>query len=116
MRARSASAIAPTARSSRPRPSASMCAAPRPISGCSAAPPRIYVKVGDSGNRRQQAFCAECGSNIYATSDEPPGNRMIGLRVGTLDERRELTPTRQFWCRSAMPWLPDLPGEAVDRQ
>lgn len=78
--------------------------------------PRIYVKVGESGNRRQQAFCADCGSNIYATSDEPPGKRLIGLRVGTLDERRALEPTRQFWCQSAMPWLPELPGDAVERQ
>ena len=30
---------------------------------------KVYVKIADSGNRRQQAFCGTCGSPIYATSD-----------------------------------------------
>jgi hypothetical protein len=50
--------------------------------------PRIYVKVADSGSRRQQAFCADCGSPLYATSDEPPGARKIGIRVGVLTQAR----------------------------
>jgi hypothetical protein len=78
--------------------------------------PRIYVKVAESGNRRQQAFCETCGSHIYATSDEAPGNRALGLRVGTLDERRELVPARQIWCDSAMPWVEEMPATKVARQ
>ncbi len=81
-----------------------------------AGEPRIYVKVADSGNRRLQAFCGDCGSNLYATSDEPPGNRIIGVRIGTLAERRDLPPARQLWCDSALPWLPGLPGEARARE
>lgn len=76
--------------------------------------PRIYVKIAQSGSRRQQAFCADCGSPIYATSDEAPGSRRFGIRVGVLAQRRELDPRRQFWFRSALPWLPRLPGTAVD--
>lgn len=75
--------------------------------------PRIYIKTAESGNRRQQAFCGNCGSPLYATSDEPAGNRKLGLRVGVLAERAELTPKRQFWFRSALPWLPRLPGDAA---
>ncbi|WP_127074227.1 GFA family protein [Pelagibacterium lentulum] len=71
--------------------------------------PKIYVKVAESGRKRQQAFCADCGSPIYATSDEPPGSRRFGLRLGTLAQRRELTPKRQFWYRSVLPWLPSFP-------
>lgn len=74
--------------------------------------PKIYVKTAESGRHRQQAFCADCGSALYATSDEPAGARSLGLRVGVLAQRRELAPKRQFWVRSALPWLPVLPGDA----
>ncbi|HEY4200307.1 MAG TPA: GFA family protein [Devosiaceae bacterium] len=76
--------------------------------------PKIYLKTAESGRRRQQAFCADCGSSIYATSDEPAGARTLGIRIGSLDQRRELTPQRQFWCQSALPWLPALPGTTAD--
>ena len=76
--------------------------------------PKIYVKTAESGRRRQQAFCGDCGSPIYATSDEPKGTRSLGLRVGVLAQRRELKPRRQFWFRSVLPWLPPLPGIADD--
>ena len=72
--------------------------------------PRIYVKVADSGNRRQQAFCGDCGSPLYATSDEPAGGRKLGLRVGVLTQRASLAPKRQYFFRSVLPWLPPLPG------
>jgi hypothetical protein len=41
------------------------------------------------------------------------------LRVGTLDRRAELVPSRQIWWHSALPWTSDLnlPGaERLDRQ
>jgi len=76
--------------------------------------PEIYVKTAESGRRRQQAFCGDCGSPIYATSDEPAGVRSFGLRTGALAQRRELPPKRQFWFRSVLPWLPPLPGLAED--
>src|SRR5450755_1579021 len=53
--------------------------------------PKIYFKVGDSGNRRAQAFCANCGSPMYthAAEDHP---KTYGLRVGCIHERDALTP------------------------
>lgn len=78
--------------------------------------PKLYIKVAESGNRRQQAFCGDCGSPLYATSDEPAGNRKLGLRVGILAERADLVPRRQFWMRSALAWLPRLPGEATQTE
>ena len=72
--------------------------------------PKIYIKIADSGRRRQQAFCGDCGSPLYATSDEPGGNRTLGLRVGALAQRSELAPRCQFFARSILPWLPRLPG------
>jgi hypothetical protein len=76
--------------------------------------PKVYIKTAESGRRRQQAFCSHCGSPIYATSDEAAGSRSLGLRVGILAQRRELTPKRQFWYRSVLPWLPALPGITED--
>ena len=40
---------------------------------------KVYLKTGDSGNKRQQAFCPECGSSIYATSEE--GGPLYGIRT-----------------------------------
>ena len=80
-----------------------------------AGTPKLYVKTADSGAQRIQAFCGDCGSAIYATSkDGSP--RTFGIRVGVLRQRAELPPKRQFWCRSKVPWLPVLPGEAHERQ
>lgn len=56
--------------------------------------PRIYVKTGDSGNKREQAFCSDCGSPIYSTSvgDEP---KEYGIRLGTVNQRN-LTHSESF--------------------
>lgn len=71
--------------------------------------PKEYVKLGDSGARRAQGFCAECGAQIYATAAEHPRSIYM-LRVGTLRERHELAPKHQSWRRSALKWLGDWPN------
>ena len=65
-----------------------------------------YVKVAESGNRRAQAFCAECGTQLYATEADVPG--VLNLRLGCVNERAELAPKSQIWGVSAMPWLATL--------
>ena len=72
------------------------------------APPKIYLKVAESGRQRQQAFCDNCGTHIYATSVETPGSRTLGLRVGAIVQRDQLIPQRQLWARSAQPWIAHL--------
>jgi hypothetical protein len=69
--------------------------------------PTVYVKVADSGARRAQAFCPQCGSPLYtfAADGEP---KTYGLRVGCIEQRRELVPRKQVWCRSALEWTMDL--------
>ncbi|HEV7278351.1 MAG TPA: GFA family protein [Devosiaceae bacterium] len=71
--------------------------------------PKSYIKTAESGERRMQTFCGDCGSPVYATS-VGSGGRTFGIRVGTLDQRDQLAPKRQFWQRSALSWLPGLPG------
>lgn len=70
--------------------------------------PREYVKVGDSGARRSQGFCANCGAQLYATAAEAP-RALYMLRVGTIDQRQDLAPKSQSWRRSALAWLGDWP-------
>jgi hypothetical protein len=71
--------------------------------------PKAYVKTGDSGNKRIQAFCPDCGSPIYS-APVGDGAEVAGLRVGTIRQRDQLVPKDQFWFRSAQAWLRDLPG------
>ncbi len=69
--------------------------------------PKTYLKTtADSGRRRVQAFCGNCGTPIYtaAEHDTPTYN----LRVGAIRQRTELTPVRQKWCRSAQPWAMNI--------
>jgi hypothetical protein len=35
-----------------------------------AGEPKIYVKTAESGNRRAQAFCAHCGSRLWAAAEK----------------------------------------------
>jgi len=65
--------------------------------------PTIYVKTGDSGAKRPQAFCPQCGSPIYSTSTEE-GPKVHSIRVGTIRQRAALAPRAQLWCRSAQGW------------
>jgi len=70
--------------------------------------PKIYIKTGDSGARRAQAFCPDCGSPLYTYAADNPTT--YGLRVGCIEERRALPPTRRIWCRSTLDWSLDLRG------
>jgi hypothetical protein len=78
--------------------------------------PKTYLKTAESGNKRAHAFCPDCGTPIYAAAPDPNPST-VGLRVGSLDQRAELRPSRQIWVRSALPWAMDLSGiEKFERQ
>lgn len=69
--------------------------------------PKTYVKTAESGNRRVQAFCPECGTPIYSSAaGDGPG--FFGIRVGTIRQRNSLVPKAQYWWRSAQPWVMEL--------
>jgi hypothetical protein len=73
-----------------------------------AGAPKIYIKTADSGTKRAQAFCANCGTPIYSADAQNP--QTFALRVGTMRQRAALPPKRQIWCRSALPWASDISG------
>jgi hypothetical protein len=71
---------------------------------------KIYVKTGESGNKRQQSFCAECGTPIFSTGVGEGQQTVHSLRVGSIRQRAELAPQSQGWTRSALNWLGTIPA------
>lgn len=68
--------------------------------------PKTYIKVADSGNRRAQVFCPECGTPLYATAPEHATS--VVIRLGCVTQRAQLKPSAQIWQHSALPWLAEL--------
>lgn len=71
--------------------------------------PTIYVKTGESGNKREQAFCPRCGSPIYSTAPGD-GPKLYFIRVGTMNQRDKFVPRSQVWARSQQRWVDELAG------
>jgi hypothetical protein len=67
--------------------------------------PQRYVKVGSSGDEVVTTFCGTCGSALYSFKEE---NDFVNLRLGGISQRAQLAPTRQGFCRSALPWAFDI--------
>jgi hypothetical protein len=65
---------------------------------------KIYVKTSESGNKRPQSFCPECGSPIYATAGGA-GPKVYSIRVGSIRQRNQIVPHAQVWSCSAQPWV-----------
>lgn len=68
--------------------------------------PMQYCKIAQSGNRRIQAFCGNCGTALFAKAAENATE--VNIRLGCISQRAQLPPKRQVWAHSAMPWLADL--------
>jgi hypothetical protein len=69
--------------------------------------PKIYLKIADSGSRRNHAFCGNCGTPVYRMPTD--NNPNYSLRIGTLEQRMEFeTPLRQIWVKRRMPWLTEI--------
>jgi hypothetical protein len=73
--------------------------------------PKTYIKTGESGTKRVQSFCPECGTPIYS-STVGDGPKVYGVRAGTARQRDQLVPKTQLWCRSSLRWLAEL-GSAL---
>jgi hypothetical protein len=71
-----------------------------------------YIKTADSGNRRVMAFCENCGSHIYAT-DVGDAPKVLGIRLGTCDQRADIKPVQQYYCSSKMAWVDEIDSIAV---
>jgi len=77
--------------------------------------PKTYVKTAESGNKRAQMFCPECGTPICSTA--VGGGQTLFVRLGTVRQRNQLRPRIQYWYRSAQPWLSELQSlPRIDKQ
>ena len=75
-----------------------------------------YEDRSDAGNQVFRKFCGTCGSPILSELTAYPG--LIALKVGTLDDSSNVTPSSQVWCDSGQGWLTidsDMPKFAKDR-
>ena len=77
---------------------------------------KLKVKVGrkstsrttaESGNKRIQAFCGECGSHLYGCDLDRNG---YNVRIGCLDQRDSLSPVKHIFGTSAQKWVHNLDG------
>jgi hypothetical protein len=68
--------------------------------------PKSYIKTAESGNKRRQAFCGICGTQLWACAVEEP--QSYTLRAGTITQRAAFSPRRQIWRRSALGWVDEL--------
>jgi len=78
--------------------------------------PKRYTKAGDNGKPRHQLFCPNCGSPMFTTGEGEDALEW-GIRWGSIDQRAELSPRSQKWCRSAASFvygIETLPGTAKD--
>ena len=67
---------------------------------------KTYLKTAESGNKRANTFCPDCGTPVYSSAAD--GGPLLYIRVGTMRQRSALSPSRQIWFRSAQPWLTKL--------
>lgn len=66
--------------------------------------PKIWTTRGDSGAKKICAFCDNCGSRIYHTSDND--QERLSLKAGTLNDTSWLRPIAHIWTKRAQPWFP----------
>ncbi len=76
--------------------------------------PKVYIKTAESGARRAQAFCADCGTPIYAAAADNPAQ--FNLRLGAIAQRAEIPALRQGWCGSALAWARNIEALPESRQ
>ena len=67
--------------------------------------PKEYIKKADSGNKRIQAFCPDCGTQLFATDIE---RKLFNLRTGFLEQRNELRPETHVFTSSGLNWMLEL--------
>ena len=77
----------------------------------------VFGDRGDDGDDVyvDRAFCPACGSPIYSALLKTEG--VLAVKVGTLDDTRDIQPVAQVWCERKQPWvtLPDIPV-SMDRE
>lgn len=64
--------------------------------------PKVFESSVESGNTARRAFCAACGSPLFASSSARA--EFLGIRAGSLDDPSWFRATADVWAESAQPW------------
>ena len=64
-----------------------------------------YVKIADSGNKKIQGFCDQCGAQLFATDID---KTVFNIRVGFLEQRDALRPRKHIFGSSSQDWINSL--------
>ena len=67
--------------------------------------PQEYVKIADSGNKKIQGFCDNCGTQLFATDEK---RSVFNIRVGWLDQRNFLQPKKHIFGSSSQEWITSI--------
>ena len=70
--------------------------------------PKIYRKIAASGAARALAFCGTCGTSLYGTQADE--STAYSLRLSSARQAKDLRPTQQMWCDSAVAWIETIPA------
>ena len=73
--------------------------------------PKEYIKIGDSGNKRIQAFCSNCGTQLFASDIK---KTTFNLRAGFLEQRDQLVPEQHVFIQSSVNWIKKYFGYKED--
>jgi hypothetical protein len=68
-------------------------------------------RTADSGNRLTTAFCASCGSALYASNSARP--RLRTIYVGTLDRAADVEVNAHIWTKRRLSWVALPTGHRV---
>ena len=60
--------------------------------------PQIWSRAASLSGRMDCAFCPTCGARIH---HRIPGDAVISVKAGGIDDLQDLTPVAHIWLRSA---------------
>lgn len=65
--------------------------------------PKSFIDHGESGQKVERQFCADCGSPLFSIVAVAPG--MTFVKSGTLDDTSFFRPAANIWTRSRQCWV-----------
>ncbi len=64
--------------------------------------PKYHSVRAESGRAARRAFCAHCGTPLFAASSAKAD--LLGIKAGSLDDPSWFKPDADVWTCSAQPW------------